>query len=298
MDEQRGPRYYGPLYWLGIAAFAAPILVAVFAFQSASRPLSKPVPNPGPDHVDHGLWDYLLKTWVENGQVDYAGMAGDHLLQVYIAELGASGSNSLALENERLAFLLNAYNAFVVHSVIIHRIEDSVREYQGSKRGFFESKEHILSHQSVSLDWIENRLIRRWFDDPRVHFALAIGARSCPSLRSEAYTPDAVETQLEDQARLFINDPKHVSYDPETKTLHLNAIFEWYGEEFEKTGGYLAFLKERAEEPQLVEGIERAIQGEAQVVFMEFDWGLNALSLPPARSPSGSEFGPGSVPNG
>ena len=72
--------------------------------------------------------------------------------------------------------------------------------------------------------------------EPRIHFALVCAAKSCPKLRSEAYTPDQLDRQLDDQARGFFNDPHKNSFDKVNKIAYLSPIMDWFTEDFEATG--------------------------------------------------------------
>lgn len=290
--------YYGPFFWLSLAAFIAPVFVGVQAFQAAPKPYTQPAPRPDSAGVDHGLWDYLLKTYVENGLIDYDGFKRNHLFKDYVRQLGAAKPEALATNNERLALYCNAYNALVIDGVIRHDISDSVMNYKQGLTGFFGIKEHILAGETLSLDKIEHKLIRPVFKEPRIHMALVCAAKSCPAIRAEAYTGKDVRKQLDDQARLFANNPQHVSYDEASGKILLSAILNWYGDDFDVEGGYLAFLAERVEDPKLQATLKRADAGDIKVKFNDYDWALNTQGT--AKKTGGGatgEFGSGSVPN-
>ncbi|MCP4640941.1 MAG: DUF547 domain-containing protein [bacterium] len=289
--------YYGPLFWLALAAFVAPVLVAFQAFDALPGPYTKPDPNPDASGVDHALWDYLLKQYVENGLVDYDGLERDHLFATYVRQLGGARPENLATDAERLALYCNAYNAFVVHGVNRHGIRDDAFSYDQEGVGFFKLKEHILAGETVSLDHIEHQLIRAQYEEPRIHVALVCAARSCPPLRAEAFTGDNLERQLEDLSRQFANHPIHVRFDADAKTLHLSKILEWYGKDFEVAGGYLAFLLKRAEDADTRRGIESAQAGEATVVFSDYDTALNIQGGRRGGGGGNVDFGSGSIPN-
>lgn len=59
----------------------------------------------------------------------------------------------------------------------------------------------------MSRDNIEHKVLRRKYDDPRIHFALVCASISCPALRSEACTAAKIESQLDDQGHTFLNNP-------------------------------------------------------------------------------------------
>ena len=291
--------YYGPLFWVAAVSFIVPFFVAVRAFDAVG-PTTKPEPAPDASGVDNALWDYLLKAYVENGLVDYDGMARDHLFRTYLMQLGGAQPGKLDSDEARLALLCNAYNAFVINGVIIHDIRDSVNNYIQDNAGFFDLKEHIFANQTLSLNDIEHELIRAEYDEPRIHVALVCAAVSCPSLRAEAYDGSRLDAQLKDQASQFANNPKHVAFDAEAKTVRLSRILSWYGEDWDGHGGYLTWLAERVGEPALAAALKQAAAEEVTVAFSEYDWTLNTQNeLKPGGSadPSSGAFGSGSIPN-
>lgn len=293
--------YYGPFFWLAAVSFIVPIFVAVRAFDHTGA-VPGPTPNPDVSGVDHALWDYVLKTYVSGGLFDYDGIAGNQAFRTYIRQLGGAQPDKLATDDERLALLCNAYNAFVVSGVIRHEIRDSVNNYSdsASKLGFFDVKEHIFANQTVSLNEIEHDRIRDAFGDPRIHVALVCAALSCPPIRPEAFEGARLDAQLDDQSRLFANDPKHVAYDAEKNEIRLSRILQWYGKDWEAAGGYLAWLHERVEDPAVKEALVKAAAEEVAVAFFEYDWVLNTSNeLKPGGSadPASGAFGSGSIPN-
>tara|TARA_R110001592_G_scaffold10778_4_gene54972 strand:+ start:1306 stop:2211 length:906 start_codon:yes stop_codon:yes gene_type:complete len=296
-DKQKS--YYGVFFWVAAISFIVPFFVAVRAFDVVG-PATKPEPAPDASGVDNALWDYLLKAYVEKGLVDYDAMGRDYIFRTYLKELGGAQPDKLATDDDRLALLCNAYNAFVINGVITHKIRASVNDYVEDGTGFFDLKEHIFANQTLSLNDIEHTLIRERFDEPRIHVALVCAAVSCPSLRAEAFEGARLDAQLADQARIFANSPTHVAYDGENKTVHLSRILSWYGEDWDNHGGYLTWLAERVEDPDVAEALRQAEEGSVAVEFNEYDWVLNTQN---ERAPGGSAdpssgaFGSGSIPN-
>lgn len=292
--------YYGPFFWLAIVSFAVPLIVAAKAFQEV-RPTTKPTPHPDASGVDHALWDYLLKRYVENGLVDYDGMSRDYLFRTYLQQLAAADASKLASPEDRLALLCNAYNAFVINGVITHKIHDSVMNYRHDGKEFFDIEEHIFCGQTMSLNHLEHEIIRKRFREPRVHVALVCAAKSCPAIRPEAYQGQRLSIQLEDQSRQFANNTRYVAYDATNETLHLSPILNWYGDDWRPVGGYLPWLAARARDPALKQAIQRAARGETPVAFFDYDWSLNSPvpsgSSPPQAASKKADFGSGSIPN-
>ena len=129
MKDQR--TYYGGFFWIAATSFLVPLVVGYAAFSKLS-PSSKPTPTPDVSGVDHNLWDYLLRHYVENGLVDYEGISRDYLFTTYLRQLATADPDQLTTQDEKLALYCNAYNALVIHGVInhkIHRNERNVLEY-------------------------------------------------------------------------------------------------------------------------------------------------------------------------
>ena len=311
-----GTKYYGGFFWVAAVSFIVPLFVGWQAFQNL-QPASKPTPSLDKSGVDHNAWNYLLNNYVANGLVDYDGMKKDYLFHEYVRQLGTCNPQLLDTDDERLALACNAYNAFVVNSVISHKVDDSVMlvgvkdkdsdeetpdalisDDKPKEPGFFDFKEHVFAGQTISLNQLEHEMIRPTFKEPRVHVALVCGAKGCPSIRPQAYNGQCVRDQLQDQSTLFVNDPKHVSYDSATEELKLNSILSWYGVDFNErypNGGYLAWISELAQDQAIKDAAIKAINKEVSVSFTDYDWALNTQ----ARSKGGKVggFGSGSSPD-
>lgn len=164
---------------------------------------------------------------------------------------------------------------------------------------FFSIEEYIFANQTISLDHLEHTIIRPTFQEPRIHVALVCAAKSCPAIRGEAYTGDRIEAQLEDQAKQFANDPTYVDYDPVEGVVRLSPILNWYGQDWDASGGYLKWLAPRVKNENVRKEILNAAAQKTKVVFNGYDWTLNAQAAGAGGggSKGGGGFGSGSVPN-
>ena len=289
--------YYGPYFWLCLIAFVVPIFVAYKAFDKIS-PTTKPVPNPDASGVDHALWDYLLKAYVENGLVDYEGMKSDYLFKTYLQQLGGADIDALETEDEKLALLCNAYNAFVINGVINHKIKSTVQEISAEDPfKFFDLTEHLFGNRTLSLNELEHKIIRPTYKEPRVHVALVCAAKSCPVIRAEAFIGNRIREQLEDQAVLFANNSSHVKFDEKENAIYLSSILSWYGEDWDASGGYLSWIKERVKDETLAKQIELAETKKVAVKFSDYDWSLNTQGKSSAYAGGKTIAGSGSIPN-
>lgn len=200
------------------------------------------------DH-SHAAWDALLRKHVKvidggkASQVRYADLAKDRgALKAYLAEVSKVTAAEFAAwpKAERMAFLVNAYNAFTVE-LILTKYPDlkSIRDLGNIvfnspwKQKFF-----TLFGEPWWLDRIEHETLRKpgAYDEPRVHYAVNCASVGCPALREEAFVASRLEAQLEEQARRFLSDRSRNRFNPATGKLEVSEIFKWFKEDW--TSGY------------------------------------------------------------
>jgi hypothetical protein len=224
---------------------------------------------------DHSAFDVLLKKFVDDrGGVDYAGLRGEPgALQSYTASLAGAPFTEMP-RNEKLALLINAYNACTLQLIVEWLDEDiqSIRDIPEGKR--WEDKRWIIGGDVLSLDQIEHERIRPNFREPDVHWALVCAAVGCPPLRPEAYTADHIDEQLRDQARIVHSDPSRwFQYDPHSGNVRLTPIYKWYAGDFEQvSGGVLAHAALYA--PALAKRLEAGDR--PRIGWLDYDWRLNS----------------------
>ncbi|MCF8369205.1 MAG: DUF547 domain-containing protein [Bacteroidales bacterium] len=211
---------------------------------------------------DHNQWDKLLKQFVsEKGEVDYNGFKNArHELDLYLNALSKTNATSLSGNNEKLAFWINAYNAFTVELIIDHYPLKSIMDIE---KAWDISFIHI-NGTMYSLNQIEHEIIRKEFNEPRIHFALVCAAISCPVLFNEAYTASNLDSQLQRQGELFINDPSKNNIT--NSKVDVSQIFNWFKEDFTKNGTLIGFLNQFS---------RTRIEPDAKVNFNEYNWSLN-----------------------
>ncbi|MCW8128829.1 MAG: DUF547 domain-containing protein [Planctomycetota bacterium] len=165
--------------------------------------------------------------------------------------------------DERLALLLNAYNAFTLKLIVERYPLGSIKELPDAER--WKAERWTLGGRTLSLDALEHREIRPNFREARVHFALVCAARGCPPLRAEAYDGARLNEQLEDQTRLVHADPRWCRYDGASKTLYLTRLYLWYKGDFEPAGGSLGYAR------MYLKGLPE----DPRIAWLEYDWALN-----------------------
>jgi Protein of unknown function, DUF547 len=223
-------------------------------------------------HAEIGNWqkdyDALLKKYVAGGGVRYAAWkanSGDVVALGRIVEaIGAENPSGLA-RNDKLAFLINAYNAWVIQLVLEKYPLKSVRDY-APLFGIFMGKNIQLGGEKISLHHLEKILILKTFGEPRVHFALNCASRSCPVLIPAAYNGATLDATFDERAKAYMVNPYGVQLSKDGKTARLSMIFKWYDTDFKAAGGPIAFINKYRTQP---------LPPEVKVEFQDYDWSLN-----------------------
>jgi hypothetical protein len=180
------------------------------------------------------------------------------------------------------ALLINAYNALTIRSILDHPTVASIRDIPG----VWDKVRHVVGGHEVTLDQIEHNLLRPFFKDPRIHFAVNCASMSCAPLASEAWDGDRIEEQLDAAARRFLSDSRQVRL--EEGTLRLSSYFKWYGGDFTAEGwrpraGTIPEFVAPYAMPEVAAAI-RSAGGGIHIEFLDYDWKLNA-SVAPITAP-------------
>ena len=225
---------------------------------------------------DHSAFERLLKAHVVDGGVDYDAFARAPEFPGYLDQLARAQPDTLSAK-DRLAYWINVYNAYTIQLVNAHEERQSIRNINktlGVLKAMGPWKEEMVKAggKTMSLDHVEHEIIRKGFQEPRIHFALVCAARSCPPLRREAYTGERLEAQLDDQARIFIaQSPDKNRVDVERATVHLSPIFSWFKDDFgPDLGRFLARYFPDGPARRLLES------GKFKMVETPYDWSLNS----------------------
>lgn len=232
--------------------------------------------------VDDGAFSDLLGEYVADGRVDYAALCKDDRLDVYTRYLSAIDPESLPSDADKLAFWINAYNAFTLKLICDNYPVKSINDLHTGgrivghviKKTAWDKKFIEINGKELTLNNIEHDIIREHFDDPRIHFALVCAAKSCPPLRSEAFAADRLDEQLDDQGRVFFAQTDKNRVDADKKTVYLSKILDWYEGDFgDGKKDVLAYIA-RYLPGDVAEDI-RANPGDWQVKYTDYDWALN-----------------------
>ena len=180
---------------------------------------------------DHTPLDHVLKTYVNAiGEVDYAALKKnpgelDRYVETLVATSPANRPDLFPTREDRLAYWLNAYNGFVLQAVAARYPVKSVRDL-GFLYGFFWRRKFVAGGQRMTLNHLEDQLIRKQFRDPRIHFVLVCASLSCPFLLRQALVGHALEQQLEASARRFINQSRNFTINAASNPVFLSGVYK------------------------------------------------------------------------
>ncbi|HMO65844.1 MAG TPA: DUF547 domain-containing protein [Verrucomicrobiota bacterium] len=224
----------------------------------------------------HARWGRVLESFLSSNRVDYAALKAKPAdLDAYLAEVAGIPAAEFAgwPRADRLALLLNLYNAATLRLIADHHPVRSIRSLGTLPGAAWRMPVVRFGGQLMTLDHLEHRIIRAEYAEPRIHFALVCAAVSCPPLRPEPYTGARLEAQLGDQTRLFLAETDKNRFDAATGTLHLSPIFQWFKEDFTAGGGTLESFVAPHLPPEAAEALQAAKR--VRVKFTAYDWALN-----------------------
>lgn len=232
-----------------------------------------PIP---PTEVTHQLWHQVLENSVTNGRVDYPAIQSEHRFTEYLGQLDRVDPATIPTREEQLAFWINAYNAFAILGILDG---ESPSPYVGWYY-YFKVRGYAVGGEVVTLYDLEHAILRKQFNEPRVHFAIVCASASCPKLQSWAFEGAQLARQLDQVAREFVNDPSRNRFDRQRKVAYLSRIFDWFEEDFVASAGSVQkFIARYVQDPEVAQSLAADTY---RIEFLEYDWSLNGR--PPRKS--------------
>lgn len=205
--------------------------------------------------------DAFFKSYTSNGHVNYEALRKDPTVLNWLVDYLATEDID---PQTKKAYLINAYNILVIDQLVQHsKLVDSPMKIAG----FFDNKRNMIEGQKVSLNELENNMIRPVYNDPRVHFVLVCGGLGCPPIANYAYRQENLDQQMDLQTRLAFNGGDFVYDKPEKKSIYLSQIFEWYQSDFgANTAAVVNYINTYREEP---------FNTKHKVKYYPYDWTIN-----------------------
>jgi Protein of unknown function, DUF547 len=227
--------------------------------------------------TDFSDWNDLLHEYVDSqGQVNYQAWKNKDFqtLTHWLSTLEFMELDPNLTLEQQLALWINLYNAFTIATVLerypIASIRPSILGLPNwvAFLRFFQRRVYRFAGQTYSLGDIEHKILRDRLQDPRIHFAIVCASIGCPALRNQAYTPERVMPQLEEDVIRFVHNPEKVRYEAKTDTLHCSKIFKWYQQDFLTVA------------PSIPEYIHTympnlPLSSTSSITYLYYDWSLN-----------------------
>ncbi|MEP7267796.1 MAG: DUF547 domain-containing protein [Saprospiraceae bacterium] len=208
--------------------------------------------------VDYTKYDQLLRSSVSStGKVNYVWLKKNAAqLNDLVNEIN---NTELLLTNpfDKKAYWINVYNVNTLQLIVDHYPLKSIMDLDGGKT--WDIKRIKIGNKPYSLNQIENEILRKEFNDARIHFALNCTASSCPPLLNEAYMAAKLEDQLDRQTRSFLLK----SVVSKNNTITVSKLFEWYATDFVNIP---AFINKY---------LPNTVPSTSKINYSEYDWKLN-----------------------
>ncbi len=205
--------------------------------------------------------DDFLKANVVKGRVRYEAIKENPDTLKAILEAAQSISVSKTDAANYQAFWINSYNLLVIDGVV----ENYPLKSPLDVVGFFDKIKHDIGGEKITLNEIENKMLRGNFPaEARFHFVLVCAGLGCPPIINSAYKPSKLDTQLQKQTILALNNPNFIQA---TKNkVKISQLFEWYKGDFEQNGNVVDFINTYKTEK---------LPEKVKVSYYPYDWTLN-----------------------
>ncbi len=244
---------------------------------------------------DYSAWQKLLSRYLDTAAADgvhrfrYGAVTpGDkEALAACLAALQTTMVSALPSDAQR-AFWINLYNAQTVSSVLRAYPIKSIRDIKtpgSNAQGPWDAKAMKVEGRDLSLNDIENGILRKQWHDNRIHFALNCASLGCPDLSPRAFTAANLEAQLRKGAREFLRSKRGAEFmeaqgnvsvtGPGLAVLRLSSIFEWYKEDFGKDDAEVLQTLGRLVEAGAGPGAGKRFREYKGKIEYQYDWSLN-----------------------
>ena len=208
----------------------------------------------------------ILAPFIKNGKVDYYKLSKEKGFLEKVEEFEEKDISDYSYK-KKFAFWLNAYNFLTVKAVL--EILEKNESWNGNfsywaKFRFFIVRKHRVAGMKKSLKQIEDKILRKEFKDPRIHFAINCASVSCPVLPGSLFDSEHLEEDLELLTQDFMNSD-NVKYNKKSDEISLNQIFKWYSKDFEPS--VLEFIKK----------YKKIESTNPTIVYQKYNWKVNSV---------------------
>ena len=212
------------------------------------------------------IFDSLLQKNVDKtGRVDYQSLKNNEtLLDNYLAYIQNNEPTKEWSSNKKKAFWINTYNAYTIKIILNNYPLKSIRDIKIDGKTAWKIPFVKVGQKRYTLDQIEHEILRKKFNDPRIHVGINCASVSCPRLWDFAFTEDNIASSLDNLMKEFINDTTRNKISK--KNVALSEIFNWFSKDFIKNGTIINYLNTYA---------AIKISEKASIKYLTYDWSLN-----------------------
>lgn len=169
---------------------------------------------------------------------------------------------------EQKAYWLNLYNALTIQQLL------RVYPVQSLPGPRIKGKKLLrVAGVKLSLNDIENRIVRPIWQDPKLLFGLSCASLGCPHIQHRAFTAENSEALLIKSVTEFVNHPRGLQVS--RQQLKASALFDWYAADFGSDKRLLRFLAHYADDQKALYLL--GFQGE---IGYQYDDRINAPGNP------------------
>ena len=209
--------------------------------------------------------DLLQKNVTEDGIVDYKSLKENEAkLDSYITYLEKTSPEKSWSENKQKAFWINAYNAYTVKLILENYPLKSIMNIKKKGKDAWNIPFAKVGNRTYTLNHIEHEILRKNFNDPRIHVGVNCASGSCPQLGNFAFTEQNYETKTNKLMKKFINDTSRNKISK--KKVQISSIFDWFKGDFTKNGSVIDYLNKYS---------DIKISSKAKISYLKYDWTLN-----------------------
>ena len=223
-------------------------------------------------------FNQILQSFVnDNGTVDYASIRIDPFnldkFIIFINNVSPESHPDQFSESDAKAYWINVYNALAIKTIIDNPEVNSIREISWGMGAFWRNK-FVVGREEMTLNHIENKILRGKYKDPRFHFAINCASNSCSPIGNRIFTGNKLDEQLDRKAFNFINDPSNVLIDQVNQEIHLSRIFKWFKKDFTQNHkDLLSYILGYFDDTNAKKKAE--ILSTYKIVYNKYDWSLN-----------------------
>jgi len=244
----------------------------------AGRPFSKKETALKLEEMEK-FWETLANRHIsESGEVSYQAFLKrknqlDQLFDQYISRF----SLDLFNQGQKKSFLINVYNILTIRAMLnFYPLKSVLDQVDRTRIGFHFWKDTYakIGNEILSLEEIEHEHLRK-MSDPRIHFAIVCGAKSCPKLLNSSYRSQEIEQQLQQQANDFFSRENHFKIDHELETVLLSKLLKWFREDFGNTNQEILARIGTYLTPNEKEKLQTPLTNYEIHGYLNYDWALN-----------------------